>query len=119
MSSHTSEASNNAHNHENPQLYKAITAGDLEAVKVLVQQVQAQDDATELFERSLQEGLNAAICSKHASIVSYLLDHGAKLDEWYVGVAVTSDAPAKVYQAFLDHGWDIKERTFTGSPALK
>ncbi|MCJ1405872.1 hypothetical protein MMC11_009102 [Xylographa trunciseda] len=115
----SSEFENLPNDEESLQVCRAAETGDLEGVKVHVQQIRAQSDTTELLENSLKLALLAAICQKHPAIVSYLLDNGAKLNRKHVYCAVTDDTPTELFQVLLDHGWDINEQTDHGSPALK
>lgn len=51
-------------------------------------------------------------------IVSYLLDQGAKIDKNVIALASNGSSEA-VWQAFLDHGWDINSKCSTDAPVLK
>ncbi|MCJ1394596.1 hypothetical protein MMC18_007476 [Xylographa bjoerkii] len=104
LSSLSSEDASNNQNDENSQMYKAAEAGDLERVKTQVQQVQTQCNSNELLEKSLKEALNTAISYRHSAVVSYLLDHGAKLDPSHIVPNV------ELVRWFLSHGADPNVR---------
>jgi hypothetical protein len=104
---------------EHSKIYKAARSGSLSAVRALVQQLQEQHASTETLERNLQDGLGAACSYKRTAIISYLLDHGAKLDEWLVGSATDKNTPVAIFETFLNHGWDFNELVSGRSPPLR
>jgi len=121
MSSHSSKlshSSTSSGNERNP-LYKAAKTGSLAAVKAQVRQAQEYHVTAQSLEKSLNDGLKAAIEYKHPSVISYLLDHGAKLTPGMVEYATAEDTPIGVFETFLNHGWDINEPIANGSPVLK
>ncbi|MCJ1475725.1 hypothetical protein MMC13_004388 [Lambiella insularis] len=118
QASHSSHSSISSNNERSP-LYKAAKSGSLSAVKAHMQQLRDRYRDLVSFESSLVDGLDAAIIYKHFFIVSYLLDHGAKLNPWLVGSAADEDTPLRVFEDFLNHGWDINKPIANGSPVLR
>jgi hypothetical protein len=92
---------------EHSEIYKAASSGSLSAVKAWVQHLQEQNPSTETLERNLQDGLGAACSYNCTAIISYLLDHSAKLNEWLVGSATDRDTPVAIFETFLNHGWTL------------
>ena len=105
---------------ENPRLSSAASSGDLTLVQNLVEQWQAQLSPSFLTPKHLQSAMAAAVTSHHPSIVSYLLDQGALVSQYDIVLALadTDDAIA-MFQTFLDHGWDINNKTGLGVTVLK
>ncbi|MCJ1383856.1 hypothetical protein MMC17_006970 [Xylographa soralifera] len=103
--------------YENPRLYEACVAGDLEAVKFELQSWQSRLDPSKLTPKHLQDVVLGAVRADQPLVASFLFDQGAVLDGYIVQNAMHGSLA--MLQVFLDHGWDINERTDTGAPALK
>ncbi|KAI9678754.1 MAG: hypothetical protein M1817_005811 [Caeruleum heppii] len=86
--------------------------GNLERIRQLV------NSSPEPNYEQIGEAFHEAVVHGHASIVSFLLDHGAKISALTVVFAGRSKELA-VFQAFLDHGWDINMKLLKGAPGLK
>jgi len=93
------------------QLTAASTEGDLSQVQTLLSQRQAESST--LPGNVHSQALTAAIENNHTTIVSYLLSqsfpiYSASLDA-AVRIALRTESP-DIFQAFLDHGWDINKQ---------
>lgn len=58
------------------------------------------------IEELIQRQLEAAAESEFAHLAGYLLDHGATITSRIISAAHPCEA-TKIFQCFLDHGWDI------------
>lgn len=103
--------------YENPTLCAASASGNLKTVKTELQLWKSRLLPSEITAKHLNEALRSAITAGHSSIVSFLLDQGAQLSPIMIleGLHETTS----MFQVFLDHGWDINERTDSGAVALK
>ncbi len=94
------------------QLDNACREGDLERLRSLLNPPANPTD------RDLQYALTAAAGKGHSHIVSFLLDHkGVKITNTVMARATHGNSTA-VFQAFLDHGWDIDTKGVSGCTTL-
>lgn len=87
-------------------LVLASKNGNLQQVMELLKEEGAPADNSQYLEVSLCE----AIRHGHAAIVSHLLEKGAKIADYAVVSAVREATSTSVFQAMLDHGWDINSK---------
>src|ERR1700694_4363272 len=92
-------------------LQKACSSGDLETLKSLVLKRPKPP------KKDIQDGLFDAIASDHDAVVSFLLEHGAKVDILAMTGALRCRSTA-VFQLLLDHGWNINSWVHSRSPTL-
>lgn len=98
---------------------EAAKEGNLDSVKSLLDQWRSDDSLAGPTAHHLRWTLIEAAQSNHSTLVSYLLEHGAEIDPVVLSNAAAKKSSAAVWQAFLDHGWDInKSDCSTGSPVL-
>lgn len=92
-------------------LVSACSNGDLEKVKSLVlkRPKPPKDD--------LQTALYYAVAYEHDSTVTFLLEHGAKVDE-SATIGATKCRSTAVFQVLLNHGWDINSSVHPYKPTL-
>ena len=103
--------------YENPRLYEACVAGDLEGVRFELQSWQSRLDPSKLTPKHLRDVVFGAVRADQPLVASFLFDQGAFLDGYIVQNAIHGSLA--MLQVLLDHGWDVNERTDTGVPALK
>jgi hypothetical protein len=115
MSSDTSDSEE----YEYPPLRQAAAAGNLDEVKARLQRWRSKISPSELTAKHLEDALIGAVIAGQSRIASFLLDEGANLDPEIIVFALGKGSSVAMFQVFLDHGWDINERTGTGAPALK
>ncbi len=94
------------------QLDDACREGDLQRLQSLLNPPAKPTD------EDLEYALTAAAEEGHSHIVSFLLDHkGVEITDTMVARATHGNSTA-VYQAFLDHGWDINTKGVSGCTTL-
>jgi hypothetical protein len=96
--------------------------GDLDIVKSVLQMWRSEAWGSDPTAESLLPALVAASINGHVPIVTYLLDHGAEILSAVPGLATNAALNVDlipVFQAYVDHGWDINSRSHKGSPILK
>ncbi|MCJ1383051.1 hypothetical protein MMC17_006164 [Xylographa soralifera] len=103
--------------YENPQLREACQEGNLKEVKSQLDRWQSARSPSGLAAKHLENALIGAISAGQSEVVDYLLNNGAEMDPEIVEFAL--DTSVKMFEIFLQHGWDINSRTGTGAPALK
>ena len=86
-------------------------AGDLEWITAFVKDKR-------LSERSLTDGLSAAVQHRKHNVANFLLNKGAVISPGIVVDANIFDKSVEVFQLLLDHGWNINEPVNQGLPAL-
>ena len=109
--------SSNSSGYENPKLREASAAGDLEGVKTILEQWRSDHSSSELTAKRLDDALVGAAATDQPHVVAFLLDQGAKLDSSIVEIGMKS--LTEMFQVFLDHGWNINERTDMGVTGLR
>ena len=96
--------------------------GDLNHVQALFHQYQfAQPPPQAPLHQVLEDSygpIYQAIIHGHAAIVSFLLDQGFSLTPRLVSHAVY-DPSIPIFEAFLQHGWDINAPTSSGGPVIR
>ncbi|KAI9766488.1 MAG: hypothetical protein M1839_004892 [Geoglossum umbratile] len=102
-------------------LQDSCARGDLDRVKSLLSTWQSGVWGAHPTPKELVPALVAAAESGHALVVSYLLDRGAEVLPTVP--ALTTNAAANVdlvpvFQAYIDHGWDINSKSHKGEPML-
>lgn len=107
----------------------ASAEGDLQEVKALLEQLsptitngttngdQPPLETDEDLKITLQAALVEAARHGHAAVGSLLLDRGAKITSSVLSGAKESKSTS-VYQALLDHGWDINSKWWKGLTSL-
>lgn len=105
---------------ENLKLSRAAKDGDLSQVQELLEQWRADLSPTSLTPQHLNNALVEAVSYHRVPVTSYLLAQGAETTPNMIVLALgkTDDAIA-MFQTFLDHGWDINNKTGLGFPTLK
>ncbi len=108
---------------------RASAAGDLQSMKAIVEHWstattrsahhhnEPRPDADEHLQAALQAALTEAAKNGHAEIVSFLLDRGANITDSVLRGGRDSKSTS-VFQALLDHGWDINSKWWTGITSL-
>jgi len=92
-------------------LRDACMSGDLEKVKSLFLQ------RPKPVKSDRQTALYWAVASGHDGIVTFLLEHGAKVDHSTTLAAINKKSTT-LLQALLDHGWNINSYAHGGRSAL-
>lgn len=107
----------------------ASAAGDLQNVKAIVERwstatigsAHCHDgprlEADEHLKAAIQAALTEAAKNGHAEIVSFLLNRGGKITDSVLRGGRDSKSTS-VFQALLDHGWDINSKWWTGITSL-
>lgn len=107
----------------------ASAAGDLPKVKALVESwstastgsTPSRDASRPEPDKPLKEALQAALTEAaengHAEVVSFLLERGANITSAALRGGRDSRSTS-VFQAFLDHGWDINSMWWAGITSL-
>jgi hypothetical protein len=90
-------------------IVEASEGGDLQLVQSLVTQVRPE---------VVQSAFGSAFMFGHASIVSPLLEHGAKLRPITSIMALDSGSIA-VFRTLKDLGWDVNSPITIGGPILR
>ncbi|KAL8784271.1 MAG: hypothetical protein Q9195_009107 [Heterodermia aff. obscurata] len=96
------------------QLSEAARAGDLSEIQTLIKRLPPSNST----EKSLQPALFVAIGQGHVSVVSYLMDHGAKFHADMANPALSCTNAEDIFRLALGHGWDINSRTTIGLPVF-
>ncbi|MCJ1401421.1 hypothetical protein MMC11_004634 [Xylographa trunciseda] len=109
----------NYDDYENPQLRDACERGNLNEVISQLDQWQSAQSPSRLTAKHLQDALIGAISAGQSEVVDHLLKNGAEMDPELVEFALGRNKSVKMYEVFLQHGWNINSRTGTGAPALK
>ena len=92
-------------------LKKACIEGDVDAVReILAADEVTQGQVPRISQDELDRCLYEAIHEGHLDILPPLLSHGAKVESSAL-YAATRRGDKQVFQAFLDHGWDINSLT--------
>jgi ankyrin repeat protein len=104
-----------------PDLLRAIeeasATGNLQEVKALFQRwstiratsLELGESIPPEIDEHLETALSEAAKNGHAAVVSYLLDQGIKITN-SVMTGVKEGKSESVFQALLDHGWDINSK---------
>ncbi|EON66585.1 hypothetical protein W97_05831 [Coniosporium apollinis CBS 100218] len=107
----------------------ASAEGDLQEVMALLKQWStatakgatdgdsSQRETDENLKNALQTPLVEAAKNGHAALVSFLLDQGAGIMDNVLSGAKESKSTS-IYQALLDHGWDINAKWWMGITSL-
>lgn len=98
---------------------KASREGDINALEATL--AQWRSDRSLLGPRVEEElgwMLLGAADHGQAHVARYLLDQGAQVDSDVSMYAATHGSTTEVWQAFVDHGWDINSLATTGWPVL-
>jgi len=97
-------------------LEHAARSGDLNQLDAVLSEWQALIGPKKIHPGVLQSCLYKAIEANKIAAVSLLLERGAEVNRIASDVARRAKAPPDMYQAFLDHGWNINSRGVTGRP---
>jgi len=93
--------------------HNACITGDLDKAQHIIE----TEEST--VTPRLQSALTASITAGQAAVVSYLLEKGAELRPRLVNLATGHNRSTAIFQAFLDHGWNINSKAVMDSPALR
>ena len=105
---------------ENPKLDRAAADGDLEECQALLKQWKQRLAPAPITAQHLASTLAAAISCKHPQVVSYLLKQGAVVSGNGMVLALGNPEDSiRIFQTFLDNGWDINSKTDLGNVMLK
>ena len=95
---------------ELPDAIAAASAiGNLQKVEELFETLSTTRGMNPVVLNELEVPLYEAVIHGHAAVVSYLLDKGVNITRWILGGATEAQSTS-VFQALLDHGWDINSR---------
>lgn len=94
------------------RIYNTIEAGQLPAVKALV-----EDECYNSTPYYLSQALERAIKAKQTPIVQYLLELGTEIDRSSVAAAVKAES-LPVFDLMVRAGWDVNSPMFRGHTVL-
>ena len=66
----------------------------------------------------LELSLLEAARHEHPAVLSHLLDQGLSIDQDVIRTCAKKGQSIEIFQALLDHGWDINNKALSGTTAL-
>lgn len=109
-----------------PELFEAtLEVGDLAGVRALWEKWTGANAESALVEESLppnakqylEEASRLAAKNGHAEVIAYPLNQGMKITDALMSGACESKSTG-VFQALLEHRWDINSKWWLGLPSL-